>query len=111
MEFRLDAGQIDLQRTVERFCTDRFPLDAIVDRSATPLQRADWDAFAQLGVFGLLAPERRGGTGLGLVEAAIVFEQLGSFLVPGPFVCFGRRRRARRRAAAGAVVGGVDAAP
>jgi alkylation response protein AidB-like acyl-CoA dehydrogenase len=40
--------------------------------------------MAALGVFGLLLDETDGGSGLGIVEGALVFEQLGSHLAPGP---------------------------
>jgi alkylation response protein AidB-like acyl-CoA dehydrogenase len=39
-----------------------------------------------MGVFALLVPEDRGGFGGGVVEAAIVFEQLGAHLVAGPLL-------------------------
>src|SRR3546814_15098789 len=84
MEFRLDEGQIELQRTVARFCADRFPLDALADREGRPVQADDWQALADLGVLGLLVPETDGGRGLGVVDAALGFEQLGDPLVPGP---------------------------
>jgi alkylation response protein AidB-like acyl-CoA dehydrogenase len=45
-----------------------------------------WGAFAELGYLGVHLPEAHGGGGAGLVEAAIVAEQLGATLAPGPFV-------------------------
>ena len=84
MEFRLDEGQVALQETVARFCAARVPLDLVAGREGEPLDRATWQEMAGLGVFGLLLPEDAGGAGLGAVEAAIVYEQLGSHLVPGP---------------------------
>jgi alkylation response protein AidB-like acyl-CoA dehydrogenase len=45
-----------------------------------------WKELAQLGVFGLIAPEAAGGMGLSLPDAAIVLEELGAALVPGPVV-------------------------
>jgi alkylation response protein AidB-like acyl-CoA dehydrogenase len=84
MEFRLDEGQVGLQQTVSRFCADRFPLDAIGAREGAPVDRSAWAQMSELGVLGLLLPEGSGGAGLGAVEAAIVFEQLGRHLVPGP---------------------------
>jgi alkylation response protein AidB-like acyl-CoA dehydrogenase len=86
MEFRLDEAQVELQQTVARFCTDRFPLDAVVAREGRSVDRARWAELAELGTFGLLLPEAAGGSGLGVVEAALVFEQLGSHLAPGPLV-------------------------
>ncbi len=45
-----------------------------------------WSAFAELGFLGLHLPESYAGGGAGLPEAAIVAEQLGATLAPGPFV-------------------------
>jgi alkylation response protein AidB-like acyl-CoA dehydrogenase len=45
-----------------------------------------WKGLAELGVFGLIAPAAAGGMGLSLADAAIVFEELGAALVPGPLV-------------------------
>jgi alkylation response protein AidB-like acyl-CoA dehydrogenase len=84
MEFRLDDVQLALQDTVGRFCAARFPLDRVAGREGRPTDRIAWKELAALGVFGLLVPEAHGGDGLGAVEAAVVFEQLGSHLVSGP---------------------------
>lgn len=86
MEFSLDEGQVELQQTVARFCADRFPLDAVVAREGLPTDRAQWAALADLGLLGLLLAEDAGGSGLGPVEGALVFEQLGSHLAPGPLL-------------------------
>ena len=86
MEFRLDEGQVELQGTVARFCADRLPVDGIVAREGAPLDRTVWKDLAELGVLGLLASDAEGGSGLGALDGAIVFEQLGSHLVPGPLV-------------------------
>ena len=40
--------------------------------------------MGELGIFNLMVPESSGGIGLGAVEGAIVFEQLGRHLVHGP---------------------------
>lgn len=57
---------------------------AAVDLAA--VDRKDWTALAEMGVFGLTLPEADGGMGLGLADAVIVFEELGRSLVPGPLV-------------------------
>jgi len=84
MDFRLDEEQLGLQDTVRRLCADRFAPERIAEREGQPIDRAAWRALAELGVFGLLAREEDGGLGLGVVEGAIVFEQLGAHLVSGP---------------------------
>jgi alkylation response protein AidB-like acyl-CoA dehydrogenase len=84
MEFRLDEAQQELSETVRRFCEERFAPARIREREGRPIDRSTWRALAELGVFALRVPEARGGLGLGVVEAAIVFEQLGAHLVNGP---------------------------
>src|SRR5262245_9544658 len=82
MDFRLDAEQLELQDTVRRFCAARFAAERIATRDGEPLDRSAWRELAGLGVFGVLVPEAAGGSGL--VEAALVFAQLGAHLVSGP---------------------------
>ncbi len=102
MEFRLDDGQVELQRTVRRFAEERFPLDAVAAREHAPVDPAVWEGMAALGLFGL--------GDLGAVAAAIVFEQLGSHLAPGPVLWTVLAAGLVDGADAGAgVVGGVEA--
>jgi alkylation response protein AidB-like acyl-CoA dehydrogenase len=43
-----------------------------------------WKQLAETGVLGLLIPEEYGGAGQGLLEGAIVYEELGRGLAPTP---------------------------
>ena len=86
MEFRLDADQVDLQQTVTRLFEDRFPLETVHEREGAPLDRKAWKAMAEVGILGLLVDPERGGSGLGVLEAALVFELVGSHLVSGPLM-------------------------
>lgn len=86
MRFGLDGEQRALQEAVASFCASRYPLDTLVEHEGAPLTSAAWQELADLGVFALLVPEGEGGLGLGTVAAAVVFEQLGAALVPGPLV-------------------------
>lgn len=109
MDFRLDEEQLGLQDTVRRFCADRFAPERIAERDGQPIDRAVWRELAELGVFGLLAPEDDGGLGLGVVEGAIVFEQLGAHLVNGPAVWSTLAAPCIEGAASGdRLVGGVE---
>jgi alkylation response protein AidB-like acyl-CoA dehydrogenase len=47
---------------------------------------AMWKEMAQLGWLGLSLPEAHGGSGLGMVETAIVVEELGRAACPSPYV-------------------------
>ena len=53
--------------------------DRVVDASG-------WPELAEAGVFSLRLAEEAGGVGLGLAAAAVVFEELGRALVPGPLL-------------------------
>jgi len=48
------------------------------------VDRDAWRALVELGAISVMAADAHGGLGLGAVEAAVVFEQLGRHLVPGP---------------------------
>jgi alkylation response protein AidB-like acyl-CoA dehydrogenase len=83
MDFRFDDDQLALRDAVRSFCVDRARLDDIATR-APEAPATLWNGLAELGVFGLLVPQDRGGFGGGAVEAVLVFEQLAAFLVTGP---------------------------
>ena len=55
------------------------------DGRLTPLPE-QWREMAELGWLGLALPEDMGGEGFGLAEVAVVLEELGRALVPGPTV-------------------------
>jgi alkylation response protein AidB-like acyl-CoA dehydrogenase len=86
MDFHLDDDQLALQDHVARFCRARWPLEAVAERRARGLDRAAWGELVALGATAVMLDQARGGLGLGVVEAAVVFEQLGSHLVPGPLL-------------------------
>src|SRR4029079_8119561 len=50
--------------------------------SAEPL----WEQMVELGWPALTVPEADGGLGLGAVELAVVVEELGRAVAPGPFL-------------------------
>ncbi|MFD8566856.1 acyl-CoA dehydrogenase [Streptomyces sp. NPDC059639] len=45
-----------------------------------------WEELAAQGLLGLHLPEEHGGSGFGLLELAVVTEELGRALTPGPFL-------------------------
>lgn len=82
MEFRLTDDQRELQALVRVFCEANYSDLAVLE--VAPL--AAWDRLAALDVFRVAQPVADNGLGLGLVDAAAVFEMLGEHLVPGPVV-------------------------
>ena len=45
-----------------------------------------WQSICEQGWTGLVVPEEHGGLGLGLVELAVVAEEMGRACLPGPFL-------------------------
>ena len=45
-----------------------------------------WQEMAELGWLGLSLPEAHGGSGLGMVETAILLEEMGHAALPGPYL-------------------------
>lgn len=87
MDFCLTDDHLDLRDGIRAFLQDRFPLEAVAGRENTQrvVDPATWRGLAEMGVFSMA------DHGLDARAAAIVFEELGRFLVPGPLVgtCIG----------------------
>ncbi|MEU4493059.1 acyl-CoA dehydrogenase family protein [Streptomyces sp. NPDC023998] len=88
MDFRLTDDQRALQRGVRELLDGRFGRDALraaVDREGT-VDRQLWRELGEAGFFSLRLPEDKGGAGLGLPEAVLLFEEAGRALLNGPLV-------------------------
>src|SRR5262245_65330277 len=111
MDFRLSDDQQALRAGIRDFCAGRVDVDALRElegeRSVDPVL---WRELAEMGVFALRQPEARGGVGLGMADAVVVFTELGRRLVPGPLVWTQLAAGLVEGAGSGdAVVGGLDA--
>lgn len=84
MNFDLDAGDVELRNATRDLCRGRFSMDRV--RSLGSVDRGLWRALGEAGVFSLTLPTEKGGAGLGVAQAVLVFEELGRALVPGPLV-------------------------
>jgi alkylation response protein AidB-like acyl-CoA dehydrogenase len=88
VDFVLSEDQEALAHLIRMIVAGRFPLDRTrrAEDARQVVDPDDWAALGEAGVFSLTVPEARGGVGLGLADAAVVFEELGRGLVPGPLV-------------------------
>ena len=88
MRFRLTDDQWALRDGTRRLLARRFGGEALRRTVESPgrLDRALWRALGEAGFFALRLPESEGGVGLGLPEAALVFEEAGRALLPGPLI-------------------------
>lgn len=87
MEFALTEEQRRFDDTLRGYLTERLPLERLcaLAENGTGFDETLWQGLCELGLPGLLVPERFGGSGLGLLDAAVVVEALGSGVVPVPF--------------------------
>ncbi|SFE66028.1 Acyl-CoA dehydrogenase [Actinacidiphila alni] len=79
----------DLRAAVRDVLADRCPPSAVLAavETATPYDPELWRVLAvELGLAGLLVPEKLGGQGASAREAAVVLEVLGGGAVPVPFL-------------------------
>lgn len=76
MNFDFDDQQIELHETVARALADALPFEGHEARGAD--DSAGWNMMAELGLFGVLVPEGKGGLGLSLVDLALIAEELGA---------------------------------
>ena len=87
MDLGLNETQQMLRTSAREFLEAECPTSYVRDmerdeRGYTP---QFWDKLAGLGWLGLVFPERYGGSELGFVELAILLEEMGRVLLPGPY--------------------------
>ena len=88
MHFGLTEEQQLLQETVRGFASGECPparLRELFD-TGEGHDPALWKGLAEMGLTGLLLPEAHGGAGLGLLEQALVMEELGAAALPSPLL-------------------------
>jgi hypothetical protein len=113
VDFELTESETDLAAGVRQLCEGRFTLEGIrrLEGSDRVVDRSGWRELGEAGVFNLCLAEAAGGVGLGLTEAALVFEELGRALVPGPLVASHLAAGLIEGADDGSVVVGLVEAP
>jgi alkylation response protein AidB-like acyl-CoA dehydrogenase len=87
VELVLTQEQEDLRAVVRRMLQARSPMSgvrAVVDGNDYDPEL--WRQLAELGLAGLVVPEKYGGAGAGHVERSVVLEELGRALAPTPFL-------------------------
>ncbi len=88
MYFDLTDEQQAIKATARDFLAARFKSERIREIAAGDdgTDPAGWAEMAELGWTGLALPERWGGQGLGIVELAVLFEEMGYALAPSPLL-------------------------
>jgi alkylation response protein AidB-like acyl-CoA dehydrogenase len=84
--FDLTDEQEAIRSTARDFLASRFKSERIreIAASADGTDEQGWTEMAELGWAGLALPEEWGGQGLGTVDLAVLFEEMGYALAPSP---------------------------
>jgi alkylation response protein AidB-like acyl-CoA dehydrogenase len=87
MDFDFSEQQLMIRQLTRDFLARASPPTAVRKLLQDPrgFDEAIWSQFAELGLPGLAVPEADGGQGLGMVELALVLEEMGRAAYPSPF--------------------------
>jgi alkylation response protein AidB-like acyl-CoA dehydrogenase len=88
VDFEFSAEQEALRESVRSFLAARAPRREVRAWYGSPdgVPEDVWRGLVDLGVVGLLAPTDWGGAGGGMVDAAVVLEELGRAVCPAPYL-------------------------
>src|SRR5438309_1514446 len=87
MDFEFTDEQLELREQARSFLEKECPFSlvrAVVEDGTDA--GALWESMVRLDWPALTVPEDSGGLGLGYVELAVVLEELGRVIAPGPFL-------------------------
>jgi alkylation response protein AidB-like acyl-CoA dehydrogenase len=88
MYFDLTDEQQAIKATAHDFLASRFKSARLREIAASEdgTDPGGWKEMADLGWAGLALPEEWGGQGLGIVDLAVLFEEMGYALAPSPLL-------------------------
>jgi alkylation response protein AidB-like acyl-CoA dehydrogenase len=88
VDFAFSAEQEMLRSQAREFLADRIPNDRVAELAGSDAgwDPATWKQMAELGWIGLSAPEGAGGAGMSFLDEAVLIEELGYALYPGPYL-------------------------
>jgi alkylation response protein AidB-like acyl-CoA dehydrogenase len=86
MDLEFTPEQELLRETVRGVCTRHAGLDVVrqLEDDAVGYPEKLWMQLAELGLIGLTLPEEHGGSDMSMLDAMIVYEELGRSLAPSP---------------------------
>src|SRR5260370_30314659 len=87
MDFSFTPDQTLLKNSARSFLDEHCKPAAVRLTWDDPRGESEtmWKEMAQLGWLGLSLPEEHGGSGLGMVETALLLDELGRAAYPGPY--------------------------
>jgi alkylation response protein AidB-like acyl-CoA dehydrogenase len=88
VDFSFTEEQQELRDSARSWLAERYPPERVAElaESEAGWDPGSWSQLAELGWLGVSVPEEHGGAGLGFLEEAILLEELGYALYPGPYL-------------------------
>ena len=86
MDLDFSEEQVVMREMVRGLCAEYAPLEVVRKKEDDPTGYPSdfWKQLGELGLLGLLLPEKYGGAQQSALDAAIVYEELGRALAPSP---------------------------
>lgn len=87
MDIKLNDDQLEISRQARRFFENETPMEYVRAMFEDEKGFTDeiWGKMAELGWTAMCIPEAYDGLGLELLDLAVVLEEMGRAVVPGPF--------------------------
>ena len=86
MDLDFTPEQDMLREAVAGVCARHASLDVVRQMENDPIGYPDklWEQLAELGLLGMTLPEELGGSGMSMLDAVVVYTELGRSLAPSP---------------------------
>jgi alkylation response protein AidB-like acyl-CoA dehydrogenase len=86
MDLDFSEEQVVMREMVRGLCAEYAPLEVVRKMEDDPIGYPSdfWKQLGELGLLGLMLPEKYGGAQQSALDAAIVYEELGRALAPTP---------------------------
>ncbi len=87
MDIRLNQDQIEIARQARRFCENETPMEYVraMIEDGSGFTEGVWSKMTEMGWTALRIPEAYGGLDMEMMDLAVILEEMGRKVVPGPF--------------------------
>ena len=91
MDLIFTEEQNILRDMVRNLCEKHSSVDTVraMENDPLGLDEALWNQIKETGILSMRLPEEYGGMGLNMIDCAVVYEELGRGLAPGPYFASG----------------------
>lgn len=86
MDLKFSDEQRMLRETSRDLCVTNCGVDVVrkMENDPVGVPEALWQNMQEMGLLGILLPPEFGGMGLNMLDCAVIYEEFGRALVPGP---------------------------